>query len=56
MPFGHGHAAHDPNPNKERNCVTHVEANESASNARAASRAGASNYVYPERACNYDGE
>jgi hypothetical protein len=35
--FGHGHAAHDPNPNKERNFVTHVEADESASNARAAS-------------------
>jgi soluble lytic murein transglycosylase-like protein len=43
--FGHAHAARDPNPNKERNFVTHVEADESASNARAASRAGASHYV-----------
>jgi hypothetical protein len=43
-----------PNPNKERTFI-HVEADESASNSRAAGRAGASNYVYPERACD-DGE
>ena len=28
--FGHANAARDPNPNKERNFVTHVEADESA--------------------------
>ena len=41
-----------PNPNQERNYLTHVEADESASDPRAASRAGASNYVYTERACD----
>jgi hypothetical protein len=50
--FGHGNAARDPNPNKERNFVTHVEADESAYNPWPSSRARASNHVYPERACN----
>ena len=41
-----------PNPNEERNFVNHVEADESASDTRAASRTGASNRVYPDCACN----
>jgi hypothetical protein len=45
-----------PNPNKERNCVTHVEADESASDPRTPGRTGASYYAYTEHACNYDGE
>jgi hypothetical protein len=44
-----------PNPNKERNQVTHVEADESASGARTPNRTGATNYEYTERAGN-DGE
>ncbi|HXC44804.1 MAG TPA: hypothetical protein VNY51_14940 [Candidatus Dormibacteraeota bacterium] len=40
------------NPNKERNFVTHVEADESAYDPWPSSRAGASDYAYPERACN----
>ncbi len=48
--FGHASAARDPNPNKERNLCIHVEADESAYHAWPASRAGASNYVQPERA------
>jgi hypothetical protein len=40
------------NPNKERNFVTHVEADESAYDPWPSSRAGASDYDYPERACN----
>jgi len=42
-----------PNPNKERNYVTHVEADESASDSRAPSGARASNFVYTECACNH---
>ncbi len=39
-----------PNPNKERNFVTHVEADESAyDDPWPASRAGASNYIHSER-------
>ena len=40
------------NPNKERNFVTHVEADESAYDPWPSSRAGASDYAYPERACD----
>ena len=47
--FGHGNAARDPNPNKERNFVTHVEADESAYDPWPSSRARASNFIYPER-------
>jgi hypothetical protein len=44
-----------PNPNKERNFVTHVEADESAyDDPRPASRAGASNSLYTERASDDD--
>jgi hypothetical protein len=43
--FGHASAARDPNPNKERNFVTHVEADESAYDPGPASGAGASNHV-----------
>jgi len=53
IPFGHASAASDPNPNKERNFVTHVEADESAYDPWPASRAGASNYVFTERPCNH---
>jgi hypothetical protein len=39
-----------PNPNKERNFATHVEADESAyDDARPASRAGASYFICSER-------
>ena len=49
--FGHASAARDPNPNKERNFVTHVEADESASDPGTAGGAGAaSDHVYPEHA------
>ena len=44
-----------PNPNEERNFVTHVEADESAYDPWPASRARASDHVYPERARN-DGQ
>jgi hypothetical protein len=44
-----------PNPNKERNYVTHVEADESASDPRTPERTGASYHEYAERACD-DGE
>jgi hypothetical protein len=44
-----------PNPNQGKERLIHVEADESASDPRAASRAGASSYVYPECACD-DGE
>ena len=50
--FGHASAARDPNPNEERKFVTHVEADESAYDPWPSSRAGASDYAYPERACN----
>jgi hypothetical protein len=40
------------NPNKERNYVTHVEADESASDPWAPSGSRASNYEYTERACH----
>ena len=43
-----------PNPNKGKDPVPHVEAHESTSEPRPASRAGASNYVYAE--CASDGE
>jgi hypothetical protein len=39
-------------PQSGKELFIHVEADESASDPRAASRAGASNYVYPERACD----
>jgi len=51
--FGHASAASDPNPNKERNFLTHVEAHESAYDPWPARRAGASNHVYPEHSCNH---
>ncbi len=51
--FGHASAASDPNPNKERNFATHVEADESAYDPWPASRAGASNHVYSERPNNH---
>ena len=38
------------NPNKERNFVTHVEADESAYDPWPSSRARASNFIYSERA------
>ena len=42
-----------PNPNKGKDPVTHVEAHKSAPEyPRPARRAGASNYVYAERASN----
>jgi hypothetical protein len=41
-------------PNKGKDSVTHVEAHESTSEPCSASRAGAPNYVYAERAS--DGE
>jgi hypothetical protein len=44
-----------PNPNKERNFVTHVEADKSTSDPRTTGRTGASNHEYTERAC-HDGE
>ena len=53
IPFGHASAARDPNPNKERNFVTHVEADESAYDPGPASGAGASNHVYSECPCAY---
>jgi len=53
IPFGHVSAARDPNPNKERNFVTHVEADESAYDPWPASRAGTSNHVHPERLSRY---
>jgi hypothetical protein len=37
-----------PNPNEERNFVTHVEADESAYDPWPPGRAGASDYIYPE--------
>jgi hypothetical protein len=44
-----------PNPNKERNFATHVEADESAYNDPGPPRrAGASYFIYSERTCHDD--
>jgi hypothetical protein len=51
--FGHASAARDPNPNKGKELFIHVEADESAYDPWPASRAGASNHVYSERASKY---
>jgi hypothetical protein len=53
--FGHASAARGPESQQGKEILIHVEADESASDPWTSRGAGASNHVYPERACN-DGE